>query len=131
MIHGIFNGIGHIAQEVFLALSPLLLVFIFFQIFHLKLPKRQVIRILSGFVLTFLGLVLFLQGVTIGFMPVGNYIGQTLGAASYNWVLIPIGLILGFVVIFAEPAVQVLNLQVEKVSSGYINKKIMLYFLCV
>lgn len=131
MILRIFDGMGHIALEVLLALSPLLLVYMLFQIFVLKLPKKQVMRIISGFILTFLGLVLFLQGVNIGFMPVGKYIGETLGESSLNWILVPIGLLLGFVVIFAEPAVQVLTLEVEKVSSGYINRKIILYFLCI
>jgi hypothetical protein len=131
MIQLIFNGFGQIARQVLVALLPLFLVFSFFQIFWLKLPKTQFINILKGFCFTFVGLTLFLQGVNIGFMPIGEYLGKTLGAQSYNWILIPIGCILGFVVTLAEPGVQVLNMEVEKASSGYINKKIMLYFLSI
>lgn len=129
MIGGIFHNIFHVVKEVTFALTPLLLAFFFFQVIWLRLPKKEVVKILKGFALTFLGLILFLQGVFIGFMPVGKFLGETLGAKSYNWILIPIGFILGFVVTFAEPAVRILNTEVEKVTSGYINSKIMLYTL--
>lgn len=131
MILNVFNGFTQIIKEVVTALSPLLLAFILFQILWIRLPKKPFYNILKGFVFAFLGLVLFLQGVNIGFMPVGEYIGKTLGATSYNWILIPIGFILGLVVTIAEPGVKVLNIEVEKFSGGYINKKIMLGFLSI
>jgi hypothetical protein len=79
--------------------------------------------------MTFIGLVLFLYGVQIGFMPAGTIIGEALASLSYNWILIPIGLVLGFVVTIAEPAVRVLGVEVEKASSGYIREKTILYTL--
>ena len=66
---------------------------------------------------------LFLTGVNVGFMPVGNYIGRQLGALDYNWILIPIGMLIGYFIVTAEPAVHVLNKQVYEMTSGTIPKK--------
>lgn len=123
------EGLLKVIIEVFLALLPLLIIFIIFQFISLKLPISRFLIIIRGMVLAFIGLVLFLYGVNIGFINVGELIGKKLGGSEHQWVLVPIGFLLGFVVTFAEPAIQVLNMEVEKVSSGYINKKIMLYFL--
>lgn len=125
----IFEGFGEVLYDVFLALIPLLLFFLFFQIFYLKLPARRLINIIKGVGLAFLGLSLFLQGVHVGFMPAGEIMGEVLGALSYNWILVPVGFVLGFVATFAEPAVRVMNYEVEKTSSGYISRHIMLYSL--
>lgn len=125
----IFDGFGKILYDVFFALIPLMLFFLFFQIFYLKLPARRLINIFKGVGLAFVGLALFLQGVYVGFMPAGEIMGEVLGALSYNWILVPIGFVLGFVVTFAEPAVRVMNYEVEKTSSGYISRQIMLYSL--
>ena len=125
----IFNGFGHVMVEVAAALIPLFLFYLFFQIFFLKLPKHKVFDIMKGLVLAFFGLSLFLQGVHIGFLPAGEVMGEILGQLSYNWVVIPIGFILGFVATFAEPAVRVMNMEVEKASGGYISEKVMLVTL--
>jgi hypothetical protein len=127
----IFNGFSEVMLEVSYALVPLLLFFAFFQIFMLRLPFAQVRNALIGIILTFFGLAFFLQGVHIGFLPVGKEIGIIIGDLSYRWILIPIGFVLGFVATFAEPAVRVLNHEVDKVSSGYIPKKLMLYTLSI
>lgn len=124
-----FEGLLDVSLEVLLALLPLLILFVLFQFISLKMPIKQFMVIMRGIILAFIGLVLFIQGVNVGFINAGDLIGKTLGESDYSWVLIPIGFLLGFVVTFAEPAIQVLNIEVEKVSSGYINKKIMLYFL--
>jgi hypothetical protein len=115
--------------EVLFALLPLLIIFIIFQFIKIKLPRAQFVIVLRGLFLTFVGLVLFLSGVDIGFIYMGDLIGQTLGQLTYNWILIPIGFVLGFVVTIAEPAIQVLIIEVEKVTAGSINRKIILYFL--
>lgn len=125
----IFSGFSHVLLEVAIALVPLTILFLFLQIWLLKFPKQKVINIFKGLILTFIGLALFLQGVYIGFLPVGEAIGISLGGLYHNWVLIPIGFILGFVATFAEPAVRVLNYEVEKASGGYIPQQIMLYTL--
>lgn len=127
----IFAGFGHVLEEVALALTPLLLFFIFFQVLFLKLPLNKVWDVMKGMILTFLGLSFFLQGVNIGFLPAGEAIGNILGSAKNNWIVIPIGFLLGFVATFAEPAVKVLNSQVEKVSGGYIPQKVMLITLSI
>ncbi len=125
----VFHGFTHVLAEVSLALIPLIILFGVFQLFFLKLPKDKLINILKGLVLTFLGLSLFLQGVKVGFLPFGEAMGIALGSKSYNWILIPVGFVLGFVATFAEPAVRILNHEVERVSSGYIPQQIMLYTL--
>jgi hypothetical protein len=125
----IFYGFSDVLTEVGYALVPLLIFFAFFQVFMLKLPKKQVYNALVGIVLTFWGLAFFLQGVHIGFMPVGKEIGNIVGDLPYRWILIPIGFVLGFVATFAEPAVRVLNHEVDKVSAGFIPKRLMLYTL--
>lgn len=120
-----------IALEITIALLPLILIFLYFQKTFLKLPKKSFKRILKGVVYTFFGLVLFLTGVNAGFMEAGSAIGYSVASLENNWVLIPIGFILGFTVIFAEPAVYVLNEQVENVTSGHIKKKVILYTLSI
>ena len=127
----IFDGFGYILFEVAMALIPLLLFFLFFQVFMLKLPWRKVKDIFIGVGLTFAGLSLFLQGVHVGFLPVGREIGDVVGTWDHQWILIPVGFLLGFVATFAEPAVKVLNLEVDKVSGGYIPGKLMLYTLSI
>lgn len=131
MMIALFKDFHIVLQEVAFALLPLLLAFVFFQLLMAKLPKRHVIKMIKGVGLTFVGLSLFLQGVRVGFMPVGEMMGMTIGTLTYNWILIPIGFLLGFAVIMAEPAVRVLITEVENVSGGHINKKIMLYTLCI
>jgi hypothetical protein len=127
----IFEGFSHVLLDVFTALAPLAAVFLFFQLFFLKLPLRKVLDIGMGFLLTFLGLSIFLQGVHVGFLPVGELMGKQLGTLPNKWILLPIGFVIGFFVIYAEPAVSVLINQVEKVSGGYIPGKLLLYTLSI
>ncbi|EQB89932.1 hypothetical protein J2Z44_001166 [Clostridium punense] len=118
-------------MEVAIALAPITIIFGVFQALFFKLPNKKMKKILKGLVYTFLGLVLFLTGVNAGFMEAGSATGYAVGALEHNWILIPIGFILGFTVIFAEPAVYVLNEQIETVTSGHIKKKIILYTLSI
>ncbi|MBE5756859.1 MAG: DUF1538 domain-containing protein [Clostridiales bacterium] len=110
-------------KEVFIALLPIVAFFFVFQIFGAKLTKQNVVRILIGVLYTYVGLVLFLTGVNVGFLSVGSYIGGAIGALSYNWIIVPIGMIIGFFVVAAEPAVHVLTKQVFELTSGTIPKK--------
>lgn len=127
----IFQGFVHVALEVLEAFLPLVVIFIVFQFLFLKLPREMLSQIFGGMLLASLGLAFFLQGVQVGFLPTGVAMGEHLGKLSYNWVIIPIGLLLGLVATIAEPAVRILNYQVEKVSGGYISQKIMLYALSI
>ncbi len=113
---------GHMS-EVALALLPILVFFIIFQIFSLKLGKVNVIQILVGFVYTYIGLVLFLTGVNVGFMPMGSFIGDVIAGSNMPWLLIPIGAVIGWFIVSAEPAVHVLKQQVENVTEGAVKGK--------
>ncbi|MBQ8590825.1 MAG: DUF1538 domain-containing protein [Firmicutes bacterium] len=119
------HGIPHYLKEVGMALSPIVIFFFLFQTFAIKLPRRQMIRIWIGVIYTYIGLVMFLTGANIGFMPVGNLIGKIIASLEYNWILVPLGMIIGFFIVIAEPAVHVLNQQVETISSGAISGKAM------
>ncbi|MDR0425142.1 MAG: DUF1538 domain-containing protein [Clostridiales Family XIII bacterium] len=116
-------------KEVGIALLPIILVFLLFQVTVLRLPPAQLIKIFVGIIYTYMGLVLFLTGVNIGFSPAGSFIGEYIGSISYSWVLIPIGLILGYFIVAAEPAVLVLNDQVKDITGGAISKNALLIAL--
>jgi hypothetical protein len=120
-----------ILRDVTITFIPFIAMFIIFQILFFKLPKKRFNRISKGLVYTFIGLVLFLTGVNAGFMEAGTAIGYAASTSAHNWIVIPIGFLLGFTVIFAEPAVYVLNEQIEDVTSGHIKKKIILYTLSI
>ena len=120
-------------EEVAIALAPIIVFFFLFNAIYIKLSKRQLISISIGLVFTYVGLVLFLTGVNVGFMPVGNYIGSRIGRLTYNWILLPIAMLIGYYIIKAEPAVHVLNKQVEELTAGSIPARAMefsvMYFL--
>ncbi|MDD5899877.1 MAG: DUF1538 domain-containing protein [Lachnospiraceae bacterium] len=109
--------------EVAKALLPIVAFFAFFQLFRLKLKKENIYRISVGFIYTFVGLVLFLCGANVGFMTVGNYIGRELGRLPYRFIVIPLGMLIGYYIVEAEPAVHVLNKQVYEMTSGSIPPK--------
>lgn len=119
------RGIPAYIGEVFLSLAPIVAVFVIFQLITHRYQTRQVKRIVIGMVYTYVGLVLFLCGVNIGFAPVGSSLGKALASLPYNWVLIPIGMVIGYYIVKAEPAIQVLNHQVESVTDGAISVKMM------
>jgi len=127
----VIEGFAQVLTEVAAALLPLIAIFLVFQFLYLKLPGQKIIQITSGMILAFIGLSLFLQGVQVGFFPTGGSMGEQLGKLKHNWLIIPVGIILGFVATVAEPAVRVLNYQVEKVSSGYVPQKVMLFTISI
>lgn len=112
-------------KEIALSLLPILLFFGAFQIAVLKLSRRNLLKILVGLVYTYLGLVLFLTGVNIGFMPAGNYLGQVIAGLDQAWILVPIAMVMGYFIVRAEPAVYVLNKQVEEITDGAITARSM------
>ena len=91
----------------------------------LRLDRRTLGRIGVGLAYTYIGLVLFLTGANVGFMPAGNYLGQVLAGGGMRWVIIPIGMLIGYFIVKAEPAVYVLNKQVEEVTDGAISAQAM------
>ena len=118
-------------KEVFTAIFPIVIFFGVFQIFFLKMRRRQLAKILIGLVYTLIGLTLFLTGVNVGFMPVGNYLGSELAKLDYNYIMIPLGMLIGYFIVKAEPAVIVLNKQVEDITQGAISQKTMMTGLSV
>lgn len=113
------------------AVLPLTALFVVFQIVFLKMPRSYVIGILKGTLLASCGLLFFLQGVNVGFLPFGRLIGEALSSLSQKWLLIPIGLLLGFVTTWGEPAVRILADQIEEASTGSIRRTQVLYAICL
>ena len=124
------HNLGHTAQEVALALGLIVVFFLICQFLFLKLPAKRMKRIAVGVGFTYAGLVIFLTGVNVGFMPIGYKLGTRL--AQWNeWFLVLFGLVVGMLVVLAEPAIHVLNQQVEEVTGGSISKKSMMMGLCI
>ena len=119
------GGLPVYAREVLVSLVPIVLVFLIFQLLTRRYQKRQIRKIAVGFAYTYIGLVLFLCGANVGFAPVGAYLGKELAGLSFHWILIPIGALIGYYIVKAEPAIQVLNHQVEAVTEGAISVKMM------
>ncbi|KLK89352.1 membrane spanning protein [Methanoculleus sediminis] len=127
----LFEGIDQVFLEVAQALLPLLIFFGVFQVLFLKLPRVYVINLVRGILIAALGMVLFLQGVNVAFLPAGREIGEAVATFDQLWLLIPFGFILGFLATYAEPAVRVLGYQVAESSSGYIRESLIVYTLSV
>lgn len=106
--------------EVTMALLPIVVFFLIFQVISLKLRKLPFMRIVIGILYTYLGLVLFLTGVNVGFSTLGASLGAALAESGAKWLLIPLSMLLGWFIISAEPAVGVLEKQIEQVSAGAI-----------
>ena len=118
------TAIPHIIKDVLMGLLPILAFFLIYQLFTVRVQKKELAQIFIGAGYTFMGMVLFLVGVNVGFMPVGSYLGETFANLSYAWVIIPVGMVIGFCMTYAEPAVGVLNKQVEEATSGTIPPKV-------
>ena len=119
------HGIPEYMEEILVSLLPIIVFFFLFQIFALKLPGRKLKKIIVGLVYTYIGLVLFLTGANVGFMPAGNYLGTVMGGSNYHLLLIPLGALIGYFIVKAEPAVYVLNHQVEEITDGAISASAM------
>ena len=107
--------------EIGRALLPIMVFFGVFQVTGLHLGRKTLLRIGVGLLYTYVGLVLFLTGVNVGFMPAGTYLGGTLAGLPYRWIVIPIGMLIGYYIVKAEPAVYVLMKQVEELTSGAVT----------
>ena len=124
------NNAVHTCEEVAIALGMIVVFFLICQVTFLKLPRKRLLKIGLGVVFTYVGLVLFLTGVNVGFMPIGYKLGFELAQLN-DKLLILLGLIMGVLVVLAEPAIHVLNQQVEDVTGGYVSQKSMMVGLCV
>ena len=118
-------ALPHYAEEVVIAMIPICAMFLLFQLFTRRFKRTQLLRIVSGLVYTYVGLVLFLTGVNVGFMGAGQLIGATIARSEHPFLLVPIGMLMGYFIVAAEPAVHVLVKQVEEVSMGSISQSAM------
>jgi len=119
-----FSNIVRYAEEVAMALLPIVVFTVIFQLITKAFSKTQLIRIFIGVVYTFVGLAIFLTGANVGFVPTGTEIGVSLAGIGGGWLLVPIGILLGFFIVKAEPSVYVLNRLVEEMSAGAISGKL-------
>ena len=106
--------------EIARALLPVIAFFGIFQLTGRQYEKKTLIRIGIGLLYTYVGLVVFLTGVNVGFMPAGAYLGRTIAGLRIRWIIVPIGMLIGFFIVRAEPAIYVLMKQVEEMTSGAI-----------
>lgn len=123
LFQSFWTALPYYFKEVGMALLPVVAFFLVFQFTMLHLKGEKLHRILWGLVYTYVGLTLFLTGVNVGFMPVGHFLGQSLAGSPGRWLLIPVGMLMGWFVVSAEPAVAVLNQQVYEMTAGAIPKK--------
>ena len=118
-------------KEIAVSLLPIAAFFAVFDLVSLHLERKQLIRIGVGLAYTYLGLVIFLTGVNVGFMPAGHYLGSVIAGLSCNWIIIPIGMLIGYFIVMAEPAVYVLMRQVEELTDGAIPGSAMKHSLSI
>ena len=119
------SGLPKYIEEIAFSLTPIIIFFGIFQLFVLKLHKKSLMKIIIGLIYTYIGLVLFLAGANIGFMPAGSYLGLVLASLEYKWIIVPIGALIGYFIVRAEPAVYVLKHQVEEITDGAISANAM------
>lgn len=122
---GYLKALPEYLAEVSIALLPIFVIFLLFQLISLRLRKLPLLRILVGIVYTYLGLVLFLTGVNVGFSPLGYMLGEAMAHGAMLYALVPLAMLMGWFIINAEPAVHVLTKQVEQLSAGAISEKAM------
>ena len=118
-------------EEVAFALTPILALFFLLNFLLIRLRRRQLVKILVGLFYTFIGLMLFLTGVNVGFMPAGYFLGSQICSLPYRWILIPLAMVIGYFIVKAEPAVLVLNKQVEQITGGAISQRAMMSSLSI
>ena len=117
------------AKECAIAILPLIITFIFFQVFFIKMHLKNFLQIITGIFIAYIGIVLLMFGLNFGYVPYGTAFGLKVSELPYKWILIPIAFILGFILTTIEPSVSVLTNDIEKETSGTIPKKLILYTL--
>ena len=123
--HAFAAALPAYVREVAGAMVPICAMFFLFQLLTRRFKRNELLKIVSGLVYTYIGLVLFLIGVNVGFMPAGQFIGATIAQSPRPFLLIPVGMVMGYYIVAAEPAVHVLNKQVEEVSMGAVSQHAM------
>ena len=119
------TALPHYMEEVLIAVGPIVVFFLIFRALSGGIGSSGLGKILIGVLYTYIGLVLFLTGVNVGFMPVGNFLGKLMAESTFKWIIVPLGMIIGYFIVSAEPAVHVLTKQVEEATSGAIPGKVL------
>ena len=119
------RDIPHYMKEITVALGPIVIFYLVFRLLTGGRGRDGFGKTMVGVGYTYVGLVLFLTGVNVGFMPVGNYLGHEIAESAYKWMIIPLGMIIGYFIVAAEPAVHVLKKQVEEVTAGSIPGRVL------
>jgi len=127
----IFSGLWHQVVDVLIIVAPIAAIFLAVNFIVLKLPKAELAKIMIGLLYTYVGIVVFFAGVNVGFMPLGSLLGKVIAGKDYNWILVPVSLLIGACIVFAEPAIHVLTKQIEALTEGVIGRKVMLICLSV
>lgn len=112
-------------KEVFISITPIVVIFIIFKLFTSSFNKKQTKKTIVGLVCTIVGLCLFLTGTNLGFMNSGFTLGESFIRLNYKQIIIPFVMIIGFLIVFAEPAIKILTNEVEKITEGSISSKAM------
>jgi hypothetical protein len=121
----------HYMKEVAIAVGPIVVFFLIFRVLTGGIGTDGLGTTLMGVAYTYVGLVLFLTGVNVGFMPVGYALGEALAGTSLKYIIVPLGMVIGYFIVSAEPAVQVLTKQVEEVTAGTIPRKVLSLALAI
>ncbi len=119
----LIDGFPQYAEEVLVAFLPIVAVFLIFQLISKRFHRHQIAKISVGLVYTYIGLVLFLTAANVGFMPAGRLLGSEIAEKPYKWLLVPIGMVMGYFVVSAEPAVHSLKKQVVEVTNGAVSQR--------
>ena len=120
MFRAYVDALPEYFAETARALAPIAVFLVLFQLVTKRLKRRALLSMAVGLAYVYVGLALFLTGVNVGFMPVGSFLGGSIAGHTYNWILIPIAMVIGYFIVQAEPAVHVLNKQVEEITAGAI-----------
>ena len=120
MFRAYVDALPEYFAETAKALAPIAVFLVLFQLITKRLKRRALLSMAVGLAYVYVGLALFLTGVNVGFMPVGNFLGQSIASLECSWVLIPIAMVIGYFIVAAEPAVHILNRQVEEITAGSI-----------
>ena len=124
-------GVPQYMREMLISILPITIFFFVFNFIFLRLGRENLSRIGLGLLYTYIGLTIFMTGANFGFMPAGAFLGQVLGKLSYRWIIIPVGVLIGYMVVKAEPAVYVLMRQVEDLTDGAITGRSLQLSMCV
>ena len=125
------DGFPDYLREMLISILPIAVFFFIFNFILLRLSFGNLSRIGLGILYTYIGLTIFMTGANYGFMPAGAYLGQMLGELSYRWIIIPVGMLIGYLVVKAEPAVYVLMRQVEDLTDGAITGRSLQLSMCL